>query len=171
MAPGGMFIVEITERSERRDCRSYTSEITSEIVDRCRVGDRSIAEMARALGLTVSAVSRWVGEPHRSLQRTGHDGRVEPNQRPVEVASCQESRSARNSARRSALASSEASRLPRPTRRSPSRLDWRSCLATEGSRTASSTADCRLLLRRAHLSRQPVIALRNQTRLPLTKTR
>jgi transposase len=55
-----MPIMETMERSKRRDRRSYTPEFKSEIVDRCRAGDRSIAEVARDFDLTVSAVRRWV---------------------------------------------------------------------------------------------------------------
>ena len=50
------------ERSKRRDRRSYTPEFKSEIVDRCRAGDRSIAEVARDFDLTESAVRRWVAQ-------------------------------------------------------------------------------------------------------------
>ncbi len=47
---------------KRRDRRSYTPKFESEIVDRCRAGDRSIAEVARDLDLTPSAVRRWVAQ-------------------------------------------------------------------------------------------------------------
>ena len=40
------------------------------------------------------------GEFHRSLQRSGHDGRVNPKQRPVEVPVCQADGSVRKSVRR-----------------------------------------------------------------------
>ena len=54
--------METMERSKRRDRRSYTPEFKSEIVDRCRAGDRSIAEAARDFDLTESAVRRWVAQ-------------------------------------------------------------------------------------------------------------
>lgn len=54
--------METMERSKRRDRRSYTPEFKSEIVDRCRAGDRSIAEVARDFDLTESAVRRWVAQ-------------------------------------------------------------------------------------------------------------
>jgi transposase len=57
-----MPIMETMERNKRRDRRSYTPEFTSEIVDRCRAGDRSIREVARDFDLTVSAVRRWVAQ-------------------------------------------------------------------------------------------------------------
>ena len=54
--------METMERSKRRDRRSYTPEFESEIVDRCRAGDRSISEVARDFDLTESAVRRWVAQ-------------------------------------------------------------------------------------------------------------
>ena len=54
--------METTKRSKRRDRRSYTPEFKAEIVDRCRAGDRSIAEVARDFDLTESAVRRWVAQ-------------------------------------------------------------------------------------------------------------
>ena len=54
--------METMERNKRRDRRSYTPEFKSEIVDRCRAGDRSIAEVARDFDLTESAVRRWVAQ-------------------------------------------------------------------------------------------------------------
>ena len=54
--------METMERSKRRDRRSYTPEFKSEIVDRCRAGDRSIAEVARDFDLTEPAVRRWVAQ-------------------------------------------------------------------------------------------------------------
>ena len=57
-----MFILETMKQSERRDRRSYTPEFEAEIVDRCRAGDRSIAEVARDVDLTESAVRRWVAQ-------------------------------------------------------------------------------------------------------------
>ena len=57
-----MPIMETMERSKRRDRRSYTPEFKSEIVGRCRAGDRSIAEVARDFDLTESAVRRWVAQ-------------------------------------------------------------------------------------------------------------
>jgi len=56
--------------------------------------DASIVAVAERLG-----TSR--GEFHRSLQRTGHDGRVNPKQRPVEAPACQVPRSAHTNVRRS----------------------------------------------------------------------
>jgi len=52
--------METMERSRRRARRSFTPEFKSEIVARCRAGDRSIPEVARDFDLTESSVRRWV---------------------------------------------------------------------------------------------------------------
>jgi transposase len=57
-----MPILATRERNKRRDRRSYTPEFKSEIVNRCRAGDRSSAEVARDFDLTESAGRRWVAE-------------------------------------------------------------------------------------------------------------
>jgi transposase len=57
-----MPIMETMERQEHRTRRSFTLEFKQEIVERCRVGDRTISEVARAFDLTVSAVRRWVAQ-------------------------------------------------------------------------------------------------------------
>lgn len=54
--------METVERRKRRDRRSYTPEFKSEIVARCRSGDRSVPEAARDFDLTESAVRRWVAQ-------------------------------------------------------------------------------------------------------------
>ena len=54
--------METMEREKRRDRRSYTPEFKSEIVERCRAGDRSIPEVAKDFDLTPSAVRRWVAQ-------------------------------------------------------------------------------------------------------------
>jgi transposase len=42
--------------------RSFSDEYKAEVVELCRTSGKSIAEVAGDLGLTVSAVRRWVGE-------------------------------------------------------------------------------------------------------------
>jgi len=64
-----MPIMETMERNKRRDRRSYTPEFKSEIVDRCRAGDRTIAEVARDFDLTVSA-ARSIRTPIGHLSGT-----------------------------------------------------------------------------------------------------
>jgi transposase len=57
-----MPIMETMERKEHRTRRSFTPEFKQEIVERCRVGDRSISQVAGDFDLTVSAVRRWVAQ-------------------------------------------------------------------------------------------------------------
>ncbi len=57
-----MPIVVTMVRGKRCDCRWFGPECTSEIVDWCRAGDRSIPELSRDFDLTVSAVRRWVAQ-------------------------------------------------------------------------------------------------------------
>jgi transposase len=52
--------METMERSNRRTRRSFTPEFKSEIVDRCKAGDRTIPEVARDFDLTESSVRRWI---------------------------------------------------------------------------------------------------------------
>ena len=52
--------METMERNNRLARRSFTPEFKSEIVARCRAGDRSIPEVARDFDLTESSVRRWV---------------------------------------------------------------------------------------------------------------
>jgi transposase len=56
-----MPIMETMER-KKRDRRSFSPEFKAEIVERCRAGDRSIAQVAQDFDLTVSAVRRWVAQ-------------------------------------------------------------------------------------------------------------
>lgn len=40
--------------------RKFTSEFKAEVVALCRAGDRSIAQIARDLGLEESSIHRWI---------------------------------------------------------------------------------------------------------------
>lgn len=51
--------METMERKKRRR-RSFTPEFKTEIVEHCRRGDRTIAQVARDFDLTESAVRKWV---------------------------------------------------------------------------------------------------------------
>jgi transposase len=55
-----MPIMETMERSKKRNRRSFTPEFKADIVDRCRIGDRTIGQVARDFDLTESAVRNWV---------------------------------------------------------------------------------------------------------------
>jgi transposase len=55
-----MPIMETMERKKARPRRSFTPEFKADIVDRCRAGDRTIAQVARDFDLTETAVRAWV---------------------------------------------------------------------------------------------------------------
>jgi transposase len=44
----------------RRRRRAFTATYKAEVVELCRKGERSIAQVARDLGLTETSVRRWV---------------------------------------------------------------------------------------------------------------
>ncbi|MGO8683346.1 MAG: transposase [Thermoleophilia bacterium] len=53
----------MTSREQgRRPSRSFTRQYKAEVVGLCRSGEKSIAQVARDLDLTTSAVRRWVAE-------------------------------------------------------------------------------------------------------------
>ena len=45
---------------QRRRRRAFTDSFKAEVVELCRKGDRPVAEVARELDLTETAVRRWV---------------------------------------------------------------------------------------------------------------
>jgi transposase len=52
--------METVAKRKPRPRRSFTPEFKAEIVERCRLGDRSIAQVAKDFNLVESAVRRWV---------------------------------------------------------------------------------------------------------------
>ena len=55
--------METMERKKKpRTRRSFTPEFKADIVDRCRAGDRTIAQVARDFDLTETAVRSWVNQ-------------------------------------------------------------------------------------------------------------
>jgi transposase len=52
--------METVAKKKPRPRRSFTPEFKAEIVERCREGDRSIAQVAKDFNLVESAVRRWV---------------------------------------------------------------------------------------------------------------
>ena len=54
--------MESMEGKRRRPRRSFSDEYKAEVVELCRTSDKSITEVASDLGLTVSAVRRWVAQ-------------------------------------------------------------------------------------------------------------
>ena len=55
--------METMEEKRKRPRRSFSDEYKAEVVALCRSSDKSIAEVATDLGLTISAVRRWVAQP------------------------------------------------------------------------------------------------------------
>src|SRR4030088_1313976 len=55
-----MRIMETMARKKPRPRRSFTPEFKSDIVERCRVGDRTIGQVAKDFDLTETAVREWV---------------------------------------------------------------------------------------------------------------
>jgi transposase len=56
---------------QRRRRRAFTNSFKAEVVELCRKGDRSVAEVARELDLAETAVRRWV-----------HQAEIDAGQRP-----------------------------------------------------------------------------------------
>jgi len=54
--------METMEEKRKRPRRSFSDEYKAEVVDLCRTSDKTITEVAGDLGLTVSAVRRWVAQ-------------------------------------------------------------------------------------------------------------
>ena len=52
--------METMERKKPRPRRSFTPEFKADIVERCRVGDRSIGQVAKDFDLTETNVRSWV---------------------------------------------------------------------------------------------------------------
>ena len=54
--------METMEQKRKRPRRSFSDEYKAEVVQLCRTSDKTITEIAQDLGLTVSAVRRWVAQ-------------------------------------------------------------------------------------------------------------
>ena len=54
--------METMEEKRKRPRRSFSDEYKAEGVELCRTSGKSISEVASDLGLTVSAVRRWVAQ-------------------------------------------------------------------------------------------------------------
>jgi transposase len=57
-----MSIMETMAKRKPRPRRSFTPEFKADIVERCRAGDRTIAQVARDFDLTETAVRAWVNQ-------------------------------------------------------------------------------------------------------------
>ena len=74
-----MPIMETMERKKKpRTRRSFTPEFKADIVDRCRAGDRTIAQVARDFDLTETAVRSWV---HQAEIDAGERGGLTTDER------------------------------------------------------------------------------------------
>jgi transposase len=60
-------------KKHRRARRAFTDEFKSEVVALCRVGDRSIAQVASDLDLTETAVRAWVKQSEVDAGRGSSD--------------------------------------------------------------------------------------------------
>jgi transposase len=60
-----MPIMETMARKKPRPRRSFTPEFKSDIVERCRVGDRTVGQVAKDFDLTETAVREWVKQAER----------------------------------------------------------------------------------------------------------
>jgi transposase len=54
--------METMGKKRKRPRRSFSDEYKAEVVELCRSSDKTIAEVAHDLGLTPSAVRRWVAQ-------------------------------------------------------------------------------------------------------------
>jgi transposase len=54
--------METMEEKRKRPRRSFSDEYKAEVVELCRTSGKPISEVAGDLGLTVSAVRRWVAQ-------------------------------------------------------------------------------------------------------------
>ena len=68
-----------SSRKQARPRRSFTAEFKAEIVERCRVGDRSVGQVARDFDLTETAVREWVHQAERD--DGGGDGGLTSSER------------------------------------------------------------------------------------------
>jgi transposase len=52
----------VSTEQGRRPSRSFTAQYKAEVVGLCLSGERSVAQVARDLDLTTSAVRRWIAQ-------------------------------------------------------------------------------------------------------------
>jgi transposase len=87
-----MSIMEtMAKKKEPRRRRSFTPEFKAEIVERCRAGDRTVAQVARDFDLTETAVREWVKQAERD-DGSGGDGGLSTGERDELAALRRENR-------------------------------------------------------------------------------
>jgi transposase len=57
-----MFKMETMEQKRKRPRRSFSDQYKAEVVELCRTSGKTVTEVSNDLGLTVSAVRRWVAQ-------------------------------------------------------------------------------------------------------------
>ena len=72
--------MESMGRKKPRPRRSFTPEFKADIVERCRVGDRTVGQVARDFDLTETAVREWVKQAERD-EGSRVDGGVTSSER------------------------------------------------------------------------------------------
>jgi transposase len=60
-----MPIMETMAKKKPRPRRSFTAQFKADIVQRCRAGDRTVAQVAKDFDLTETAVREWVKQAER----------------------------------------------------------------------------------------------------------
>ena len=75
----------------RRPRRAFTPEFKAEIVEQCRRGDRSIAQVAKDFDLTETAVREWVKQAERDAG-TRDDGGLSSDEKAELAALRRENR-------------------------------------------------------------------------------
>jgi transposase len=66
--------METMARKKNRPRRSFTEEFKADIVERCRAGDRSIAQVALDFELTETSVRSWVKQADVDAGESTDDG-------------------------------------------------------------------------------------------------
>jgi transposase-like protein len=75
----------MVKKQQRRKRRVFTPEFTAEAVRLCKVGDRTIAQVAKDLDLTENSLREW--RPHGpGRHKGGHMGRRCDRRRPCGAA-------------------------------------------------------------------------------------
>jgi transposase len=72
--------METMAKKKPRPRRSFTAQFKADIVQRCRAGDRTVAQVAKDFDLTETAVREWVKQAERD-EGTRVDGGLTSSER------------------------------------------------------------------------------------------
>ena len=72
--------METMAKKKPRPRRSFTAQFKADIVERCRAGDRTVAQVAKDFDLTETAVREWVKQAERD-EGTRVDGGLTSDER------------------------------------------------------------------------------------------